>query len=55
MDKSQAGFREQSASQLSVIIPCPFRKLGHFLLHPAEHAQVRLPFYRASGLFTPNP
>ena len=43
MDESQAGLWEQSASQLSVIIPCPPRGLGHFLSHPAEPLFIRFP------------
>lgn len=43
MDEPQAGLREQSASQLSVIIPCPLPRLGHFLSHPAEPLFIRFP------------
>ncbi len=43
MDEPQAGLREQSASQLSVIIPGLPRGLGHFLSHPAEPIFIRFP------------
>ena len=43
MDESQAGLREQSASQLPVIISCSSRGFGHFLSHPAEPLFIRFP------------
>lgn len=44
MDKPQAGLREQSASQLSLIIPYyPPHGLGHSLSHPAEPLFIHFP------------
>lgn len=44
MDESQAGLREQSASQLSVIILRSPHGLGRSLSHPAEPLFIRFPF-----------
>ena len=55
VDESQAGLREQSASQLSVIIPCPSRGLGQFLSHPAEPFFIRFPRENVSKLLPFNP
>jgi hypothetical protein len=43
VDKPQAGLREQSASQLSLISPCPPRGLGHSLSHLADPLFIRFP------------
>lgn len=50
MDKPQAGLREQSASQLSLIIPYPPHGLGHSLSHPAEPLFIRFPRESVSTL-----